>query len=29
MMSDLNASHGKIAGFVSSPLFGFPLVIKL
>ena len=29
MMSDLNMSHGKISDFVSFPLFGFILVIKL
>ena len=28
-MSDLNMSHWKISGFVSSLLFGFTLVIKL
>ena len=29
MTSDLNMSHGKISNFVSFPLFGFTLVIKL
>ena len=29
MMSDLNISHGKMSDFVSFPLFGFTLVIKL
>ena len=29
MMSDLNISHGKRYNFVSFPLFGFTLVIKL
>ena len=28
-MSDLNMSHGKISDFVSFPLFGFTLVMKL
>ena len=28
-MSNLNMSHGKISDFVSFPLFGFTLVIKL
>ena len=28
-MSDLNISHGKMSDFVSFPLFGFTLVIKL
>ena len=28
-MSDLNMSHGKLSDFVSLPLFGFTLVIKL
>ena len=28
-MSDLNMSHGKISDFVSFPLLGFTLVIKL
>ena len=28
-MSDLNMSHGKMSDFVSFPLFGFTLVIKL
>ena len=28
-MSDLNISHGKVSCFVSFPLFGFILVIKL
>ena len=29
MISDLNMSHGKMSDFVSFPLFGFNLVIKL
>ena len=29
MVSDLNMSHGKMFDFVSFPLFGFTLVIKL
>ena len=29
MVSDLNMPHGKMSGFVSFPLFGFTLVIKL
>ena len=29
IMSDLNMSHGKMSNFVSIPLFGFTLVIKL
>ena len=29
MMSDLNISHEKMSDFVSFPLFGFVLVIKL
>ena len=29
IMSDLNTSHGKMSDFVSFPLFGFTLVIKL
>ena len=29
MMSDLNISNGKMSDFVSFPLFGFTLVIKL
>ena len=29
IMSDLNMSHGKMSDFVSCPLFGFTLVIKL
>ena len=29
MMSDLNISHGKMSDFVSFPLLGFTLVIKL
>ena len=29
MTADLNMSHGKISDFVSFPLFGFTLVIKL
>ena len=29
IMSDLNMSHGKMSDFVSFPLFGFTLVIKL
>ena len=29
MVSDLNMSHGKRSDFVSFPLFGFTLVIKL
>ena len=29
MISDLNMSHGKMSDFVSLPLFGFTLVIKL
>ena len=29
MTSDLNVSHGKMSDFVSFPLFGFTLVIKL
>ena len=28
-MSDLNMFHGKMSDFVSFPLFGFTLVIKL
>ena len=28
-MSDLNMSYGKMSDFVSLPLFGFTLVIKL
>ena len=28
-MSDLNISHGEMSDFVSFPLFGFALVIKL
>ena len=28
-MSDLNISHGKMSDFVSFPLLGFTLVIKL
>ena len=28
-MSDLNMSHGKMSDFVSFPLLGFSLVIKL
>ena len=29
MVPDLNMSHEKMSGFVSFPLFGFTLVIKL
>ena len=29
MVSDLNISHGRMSDFVSRPLFGFTLVIKL
>ena len=29
MTSDLNMSHEKMSGFVSFPLFGLTLVIKL
>ena len=29
IMSDLNMSHGKMSGFVSFPLLGFTLVVKL
>ena len=29
MVSDLNMSHGKMSDFVSFPLHGFTLVIKL
>ena len=29
MLSDFNMSHGKMSDFVSFPLFGFTLVIKL
>ena len=29
MMSDLNISHGKMPDFVSCPLLGFNLVMKL
>ena len=29
MMSDLNMAHGKISDFVSFPLFGFTVAIKL
>ena len=29
MMSDLNICHGKMSDFVSFPLLGFTLVIKL
>ena len=29
MLSDLNISHGKMSNFVSFPLFGYALVIKL
>ena len=29
IMSDLNMSHGTMSDFVSFPLFGFTLVIKL
>ena len=29
MLPDLNMSHGKMSDFVSFPLFGFTLVIKL
>ena len=29
MASDLNISHGKMADFLSFPLLGFTLVIKL
>ena len=29
MVSNLNMSHGKMSDFVSFPLFGFTLVIKL
>ena len=29
MLSDLNISHGKMSNFVSIPLFGYALVIKL
>ena len=29
MTSDLNMSHGKMSDFVSFPLFGFTLIIKL
>ena len=29
MVSDLNMSHGKMFDFVSFPLFGFTLIIKL
>ena len=29
MVSDLNMSHGKMSDFVSFPLLGFTLVIKL
>ena len=29
MMSDLNKSHEKMSDFVSLPLLGFTLVIKL
>ena len=29
IMSDLNMSYGKMSGFVSFPLLGFTLVVKL
>ena len=29
MVSDLNMPYGKMSDFVSFPLFGFTLVIKL
>ena len=29
MLSDLNMSHEKLSDFVSFPLFGFTLAIKL
>ena len=29
MVPDLNMSHGKKSDFVSIPLFGFTLVVKL
>ena len=29
MMSDANMNHGKMSYFVSFPLFGFTLVVKL
>ena len=29
MMADLDMSHGKMFYFISFPLFGFTLVIKL
>ena len=29
MMSDLSMSHEKMSDFVSFPMFGFTLVIKL
>ena len=29
MVTDLNMPHGKISNFVSLPLFGFTLVVKL
>ena len=29
IMSDLNMSHGQMSDFVSFPLFGFTLAIKL
>ena len=29
MMSDLNMPHEKMSDFISFPLFGFTLVIKL
>ena len=29
VMSDLNKSYGKMSNFVSFPLFGFTLLIKL
>ena len=29
LKSNLSMAHGKISDFVSSPLFGFTLVIKL
>ena len=29
MVSDLNMPHGEMSYFVSFPLFGFTLVIKL
>ena len=29
MTSELDMFHGKMSGFVSFPLFGFTLVVKL